>query len=244
MKGIIDKMLVVFPFEVDIYRKEGIDVEFVGHPLLEVLTEPQDRKGFFKRYGLDEQKPVVGLIPGSRKQEIERIFPAMIGAARLLNRQFGTQALVGVAPSLESGYIKSFLHEDNLIQCIDHATYDIMGNVDVAIVTSGTATLETGFFRTPMIVVYKTSAMTYLIGRMVVKIKNIGLVNIVAGDEIVPELIQGDVKPDKLASVAAELLSDENRRKEISSRLGVIRQKLGTPGASKRVADVLISMAA
>jgi lipid-A-disaccharide synthase len=244
MKGIIDKMLVVFPFEVDIYREKGIDVEFVGHPLLEVLTEPQDRKGFFKRYGLDAQKPVVGLIPGSRKQEIERIFPAMIGAARLLNRQFGTQALVGVAPSLESDYIKSFLREDNLIQCVDHATYDIMGNVDVAIVTSGTATLETGFFRTPMIVVYKTSAMTYFIGRMLVKIKNIGLVNIVAGGKIVPELLQGDVKPDTLASMAAELLTDENRRKEISSRLGVIRERLGTPGASKRVADVLISMAA
>jgi lipid-A-disaccharide synthase len=244
MKDVIDKMLVVFPFEVEIYRKENIDVEFVGHPLLEVLSEPQDRAGFFKRYGLDNSKPVIGLIPGSRKQEIERIFPAMIGAARLLHEQLGAQIVVAVAPSLESDYVKSFLRDDTMMQCIHQATYDVMGNVDVALVTSGTATLETGFFRTPMVVVYKTSFLTYLIGRMLVKIKNIGLVNIVAGSQIVPELIQGEVQPDRLASIAAELLDDTNRRKDISSRLGIIREKLGTPGASKRVADVLLSMAA
>ncbi|MFI5252671.1 MAG: lipid-A-disaccharide synthase [Bacteroidota bacterium] len=244
MKGVIDKMLVVFPFEVDIYRQKGIDVEFVGHPLLEVLAEPQDRGGFFKRYGLDDKKPVVGLFPGSRKQEIERIFPPMIGAARMLLQQLGAQIVVGVAPSLDNAYVKSFIRDEGLMQCINHATYDVMGNVDIAIVTSGTATLETGYFRTPMIVVYKTSFVTYLIGRLLIEIKNIGLVNIVAGKEIVPELIQGDVTPDKLAKLAAKLLGDKRRLAEIASGLHVIRENLGAPGASKRVADVLIAMAA
>ena len=243
MKGVIDKMLVVFPFEVDIYRKENFEVEFVGHPLLEVLTEPQDREGFFKRYGLDEKKPVVGLFPGSRKQEIERIFPAMLGAARILRNQFGAQVLVGVASSLESRYVKSFVREDNPVQLIHHATYDVMRNVDVAVVTSGTATLETGYLQTPMVVVYKTSLATYFIGRMLVKIKNIGLVNIVAGNEIVPELIQGDVHPVKIAACVAEMLNDKDRRRDIASRLGIIREKLGSPGASGRVAEALMAIA-
>lgn len=243
MKGLIDKMLVVFPFEVDIYKSEGIDVEFVGHPLLEVLTEPQERKSFCTRYGLNEMKPIVGLIPGSRKQEIERIFPAMIGAARLLHREFGAQPVVGLAPTVELEYMESFLHNDVPMTFVRHATYDVMGNSDVALVTSGTATLEAACFKTPMVVVYKTSLMTYLIGRMLVKVNNIGLVNIVAGKRIVPELIQSRATPDRMAREAAKILHDEQLRKTMINELGVIRERLGTVGASKRVADTICAFA-
>ena len=243
MKGLIDKMLVVFPFEEEIYRQKGVDVEFVGHPLLEVLEEPQSRELFCKRYELDPQKLVVGLFPGSRKQEIERMFPVMLGAARTLHKELGVQTVVGVAPMIDPEYIRSFLRNDFAAQLVFNATYDAMANADVALVTSGTATLETACFQTPMVVVYKTSWLTFAIGRMFVRIKNIGLVNIVAGKRVVPELLQGQLTPQRLAAAAADLLRDKRRRQEISNNLAVVRQRLGTPGASARVAEAILSMA-
>jgi len=231
---------VVFPFEVEIYRKEGIPVDFVGHPLLEELTEPQGRKEFCVRYGLDETRPVLGLFPGSRRQEIERLFPVMIGAARLLHRSMGVQTVVGVSSILDHEFMRSFLRDDFPVVLVQHATYDCMKNSDVAIVTSGTATLETGCFRTPMLVVYKTSSLTYLIGRLLVRIKNIGLVNIVAGKSVVPEILQWSVTPQRLAAQAGRLLSDPDARRRMSDELRVVRERLGTPGASERVARIIL----
>jgi lipid-A-disaccharide synthase len=242
MKGLIDRMLVVFPFEVDIYRKEGIDVQFVGHPLLEVFTEPQGRKEFCKRYGFDEAQPIVGLFPGSRKQEIERIFPVMLGASRYLNRKLGAQLAVGVSSVLEFDFIKSFVRDDLPVRLIQNATYDIMKNSDLVLVTSGTATLETGYYRTPMIIVYKTSLLTYLIMRSLIRIKKIGLVNIVAGKNVVPELLQWRATAPRLAAEAAALLQDKKMRDDISRCLAVVKEKLGTAGASARVADVILSL--
>lgn len=241
MRGLIDKMLVVFPFEEEIYRREGIDVAFVGHPLLEVLTPAQDRAGFCKRYGLDGGKPILGLFPGSRRQEIEEIFPSMIGAARMLEKQLGVEVIVGVASALDNDYLKSFVMGDFPIRLVQNATYDIMANSDLALVTSGTATLETACYRTPMIVVYRTSWPTYLIGRLLVRIKNIGLVNIVAGKKIVPELLQQKVTPHRLAREAARMLQDTAMRDDIREQLSVVRQRLGSAGASARVADTILS---
>jgi lipid-A-disaccharide synthase len=243
MKGLIDKMLVVFPFEVDIYSKEGIDVEFVGHPLLEVLDQPQARDAFCKRWELNDQKRIVGLFPGSRRQEVERIFPSMLGAARILHQHHGTQTIVGVASTLEKEYVTSFLRDDFPVTLIHNATYDAMKNADVALVTSGTATLETGFLQTPMIVVYKTSFLTYLIGRLLVRIKNIGLVNIVAGRKIVPEILQYQLTPRRLAQEASNILESEGKQKEMSEGLAVVKEKLGTPGASQRVAKSILAIA-
>jgi lipid-A-disaccharide synthase len=243
MRSVIDKMLVVFPFEEEIYTRAGIAAEFVGHPLLEVLTEPQDRKGFRRRYGLDDSKPVLGLFPGSRKQEIERIFPAMLGAARILHGKLGVQPVVGVSSLLDYEYVKGFIREGSPVVLLQNATHDIMGNADLAVVTSGTATLETGCFGTPMIVVYRTSWPTYLIGRALVRVKDIGLVNIVAGRRVVPELIQHAASPQRIAAEAERLLADPERMKAIASDLALIRGRLGTPGASKRVAGAILAMA-
>ena len=243
MKELIRKMFVVFPFEVPIYEREGIDVEFVGHPLLEVLSEPQRRPEFCKRWGLEERGKIVGLFPGSRKQEIERIFPAMLGAARMLNRDQGAQIVVGASPSLDIDYLRSFLRGDFPVTIVQNATYDVMKNSDVALVTSGTATLETGYYQTPMIVVYKTSALTYLIGRLLVRVKNIGLVNIVAGSGIVPEYIQWKATPANLAAETADLLNNDDRRKKIAQSLRIVRDRLGTPGASARVANAIAALA-
>jgi lipid-A-disaccharide synthase len=243
MRGLIDKMLVVFQFEEDLYRREGIEVAFVGHPLLEVLTEGQDRTGFCTRYGIGTGKPILALFPGSRRQEIEEIFPAMIGAARMLQKQLGVEVVVGAASALDYDYLKSFVMGDFPIRLVQNATYDIMANADLALVTSGTATLETACYRTPMIVVYKTSWPTYLIGRLLVRISNIGLVNIVAGKTVVPELLQGAVTPHRLAREAARMLQDEKLLASIREELAVVRQRLGTPGASARVAETILSFA-
>jgi lipid-A-disaccharide synthase len=243
MKGLIDKMLVVFPFEIEIYRNEDIDVEFVGHPLLEVFDQPQNKSEFCKRWGLDEKKQIVGLFPGSRRQEVERIFPAMIGAARILHKQCDVQTVVGVSSLLDHEFVKSFLRDDIPVTLIRNATYDVMSNADLAIVTSGTATLETGYFQTPMVVVYKTSWLTYLIGRLLVRIKNIGLVNIVAGRRVVPELLQWEVTPQRIAVEASVMLSSESKRREISDALAVVKERLGTRGASVRVAEAILATA-
>ncbi len=242
MKGVIDKMMIVFPFEEEIYRRQGIDVQFVGHPLLEVFTEPLGRKEFSKRFEFDQTKPLLGLFPGSRIQELERIFPSMLGAARILHNKIGVQVAVGISSALKYEYVKSFIRGDFPVQLIQHATHDVMKNSDVALVTSGTATLETAYYQTPMIVVYKTSWLSYLIGRILVRIKNIGLVNIVAGEQIVPEILQSKVNPQNLASEALRILEDEKLRKDISRRLLIVRDRLGTKGASIRVAEAILSM--
>lgn len=242
MKGVIDKMLVVFPFEEAIYRKEGIDVEFVGHPLLEVLDEPQGRADFCRRYELDPSAPILGLFPGSRRQELERIFPPMLGAARILHRTKRVQAAVGVSSVLEFDFVRSFVRGDFPLRLIQNATHDVMKNSDVALVASGTATLETGYYGTPMVVVYRTSPMSYMVGRLLVRVKNIGLVNIVAGERIVPELLQSRATPQRLAAEALRMLEDERLRKELSAKLSIVRERLGSRGASRRVAETIVSM--
>ncbi len=240
MKALVDRMLVVFPFELPIYQEEGIPAEFVGHPLLEEITEPQGRAEFIKRYELDADRPILGLFPGSRRQEIERLFPVMIGAARKLHASHGVQTVVGVSSVLDHEFVRSFLRDDFPVRLVQHATHDCMKNADVAIVTSGTATLETGVFQTPMLVVYKTSNLTYMIGRLLVRIKNIGLVNIVAGRTVVPEILQWSVTPERLATEAARLFDDRARRERIAGELAVVRERLGSPGASRRVAEVVL----
>jgi lipid-A-disaccharide synthase len=163
----------------------------------------------------------------------------MIGAARQLHTESGIQVVVGVASILETEFVRSFLRDDFPVTLVRNATHDVMANANLAIVTSGTATLETACYGTPMIVVYRTSPATYAIGRMLVKVKNIGLVNIVAGREIVPELIQRDVTPEKISRLASGMLGDEPRLKNITAGLAHVRSGLGTVGASKRVAAAI-----
>lgn len=236
MRGVVDTMLVIFPFEVDLYRKEGVDAEFVGHPLLEVLRSNLDRKGFFKRYGLDPNKKLLGLFPGSRLQEVENIFPEMLKAARVIEREHGMQAAVAVAPTLDEKQLQPFYNLEG-IHLIKDASYEVMAHSDFALVTSGTATLEMALFGTPMVVVYKTSWPTYLIGRALVRIKNIGLVNIVAGKRIVPELIQHRATGANLAREALKILRDESVLATMRGDLSKVKEQLGEVGASRRVAE-------
>ncbi len=243
MKGFVDRMKVVFPFEVGIYRDEGINVEFVGHPLAESLGANLQRDAFMRKYGLDPSLKLVGLFPGSRRQEIHRIFPVMALAGGILRNESGVQLAVSVAPHLDRSLIERALPGKIPMTFVEYDTYELMRHADAAIVTSGTATLETGWFGTPMVVVYRTSALTYLIGRLLVDIRNIGLVNIVAGEQVVPEFVQGAMTPEHLASAIRKMLDDPAYADEIRRKLGIIRTRLGTPGASQRVVDGIIELA-
>jgi lipid-A-disaccharide synthase len=238
---LVDKMLVILPFEADFYHAKRIDAEFVGHPLLEVLESKLDRKSFCKRFSLDEQRPIVALFPGSRKQEIDSIFPEMLSAAQLISVQNNAEIIVGLAPTLEEEYFRT-LYNLKGVHFIKGLTYEVMANADFAFVTSGTATLETACFGTPMFVIYKTSWLTYLIGRALVHVKNIGLVNIVAGKMIVPEFIQYAATAKKMAKAAMKLLNDKKRLEDMKAELSKVKVMLGTVGASRRVAERVLQM--
>jgi len=242
MRRLVDRMKVVFPFEVDIYRKEGIDVEFVGHPIAERIGASLGRDAFFARNGLDPARKLIGLLPGSRQQEIERIFPVMLEAAADLCRRRPVQVAVGVAPNLGPAVLRAHIPAGAAVTLIEDATYDLMMHADVAMVTSGTATLETGWFGTPMVVVYKTSPVSFFIGRLLVDVPYIGLVNIVAGQKVVPELLQSEMTKENLLKTLGDLLDDPARADAMRRDLAVIRTRLGNPGASARVADGIIAL--
>jgi lipid-A-disaccharide synthase len=192
---------------------------------------------------LDPARTVLALFPGSRRQEIERILPVMANAAALLVRETGCQVAVGVAPALGPGILREHLTDTPGVTLIENATHGLMEHADAAIVTSGTATLETGWFGTPMVVVYRTSPITFFIGRLLVRVPYIGLVNIVAGERVVPELIQRDLTPARLAAAVRPLLVDPGTARAMRGKLAVIRERLGAPGASERVARDILALA-
>jgi lipid-A-disaccharide synthase len=242
MVGVVDKMLVVFPFEEEIYRKKGIDVQFVGHPLLEELNVEFTRDQFCKRYGLDPEKKILALIPGSRRQEIEDLFSVMARAAGVLQRDERCEVVVAVAPNLRRELFETFVPPGVSLHFAENATHEVMKYANLAIVTSGTATLETACFETPMVVVYRTSWITYRIARALVRIKNISLVNIVAGKTIVPELVQGNATVPKIVAAVSELYRNEERCFRMKKELSAVRGLLGSLGASTNVAKTILAM--
>jgi lipid-A-disaccharide synthase len=242
MVGVVDKMLVVFPFEEEIYRKKGIDVQFVGHPLLEELNVEFTRDQFCKRHGLDPKNKILALIPGSRRQEIENLFSVMARAAGALQRDERCEIVVAVAPNLRRELFETFVPPGVSLHFAENATHEVMKYAHLAIVTSGTATLETACFETPMVVVYRTSWITYHIARALVRIKNISLVNIVAGKTIVPELVQGDATVPKIVAAVSELFRNEERCFRMRKELSAVKGLLGSLGASTNVAKTILAM--
>ena len=243
MKRLVDRMKVVFPFEVEIYRKEGIDVEFVGHPLVERLGSSLTRDDFLRRFGLDSGKRLLGLFPGSRPQEIENILPRIAEAAGVIRRSHDLQVAVGVASNLGRQAVEHYIPRGlKGIHFVENATYDLMRHSDCAIVTSGTATLEAGWFGTPMVVVYRTSPVTFFIGRMLVDVPYIGLVNIVAGRKVVQEFVQHDLTVENLVRELGRLLDEPVYVDSMKKDLKVIQERLGEKGASGRVADGILAL--
>ncbi|OQY29391.1 MAG: lipid-A-disaccharide synthase [Candidatus Cloacimonetes bacterium 4572_55] len=247
----IDRIAVIFPFEVDIYKRVGLDAHFVGHPLLEILdasnassSATQDRELFCQTYGLDPSRPILGMLPGSRRQEIRRLLPVMLESALAVKREIpDLQFTLSVAPTLSPEFIKSYLIDSHLDALyLKGCNYDLIRSADVMLVKSGTSTLETGIIGKPMVIIYKINWLSYLLARLLVKVDHIGMVNVVAGRRIAPELIQHEAAPEKIAPLICDLLTRPDKREAMKKDLQSVRKRLGTPGASERAASLALEL--
>jgi len=244
IKKAVDRMIVILPFEEPFYREAGVNVTFVGHPLLDEVKKKYTRPEAMKRFGLKEEATTIAILPGSRRSEVGRLLPEMLGACRILTEKLSPlQFVLPLAGTLDPEFVRNILRQFPVqVNVIKDETYDVIGASDVAIVASGTATLETALLETPMVVVYKVSASSYAIGRRFVRVDHIGLANIIAGRTIVPELIQKEASPERIASEVRELILRPGRTREMKAALTEIRGKLGVPGASQRAARIACDM--
>jgi lipid-A-disaccharide synthase len=243
MKSLVRKMFVVFSFEEKIYKDEGIDVEFVGHPILDRINGYNflSKENFFESCNLDTAKDILLILPGSRKFEVEKIFPACIEAALRLKKEFNLQIVVAGAASIDEKLFAGIspLSEYKIIK---NKNYELMKYSKVGIIKSGTSTLESGLFGLPMVIVYKTSLLTYFISKSLVRLKNIGMANIISGENVVTELIQHNVNPDSIYNEVKKILSDGDLFDSIKRKLSSIKIKLGSEGAAKRTAQSIYSL--
>ncbi|MBL7924655.1 MAG: lipid-A-disaccharide synthase [Bacteroidia bacterium] len=237
IKRDVDKMLVILPFEKDFYQKWGMEVDFVGHPLLDAIGHRQWAGPDWKKaHGIPEDKNMVALLPGSRKQEIETMLPLMLQATEDLH-QF--HYVLAMAPSQDPAFYQGLLGNRKDISLIQGQTYAILSQASAALVTSGTATLETALFGVPEVVCYKGNVVSYWIARQLVKVKYISLVNLVMDREIVKELIQADLKAANLRQELLKLF-DTDYRKKMLEAFTELKQKLGGEGASEKSSNIII----
>lgn len=237
IKNRIDKMLVVFPFEQKLYNENNINVELVGHPLVERINNYKflNRKELFQKLQLDESKDILLLMPGSRRQEVEKIYPQIVNAARKLGEEFNLQIVTAGSVNIDIELFNR-LSGTSDIKVVTGYTYDLIKHAKFGIIKSGTSTLEAAYFALPMIIVYKTSTLTYLIGKQLIKVNKIGMPNILLDVVVVPELIQSDVSEEKIYNAGKKILSDQNRYSSIKTKLSEVKNKLGNADASARAA--------
>lgn len=239
----VDHMAVVFPFEVPFYEKWGVKVSFVGHPLLDIVRSREPREGVLAQLALDAEKPTIAILPGSRRGEILYHLPVLLDAAFRLSQDSAVQFLMIRASTVDRGELESMLKRVSLrIPIVEDQRYDAVAACDLAWTASGTATVETALLLKPMIIVYRLSWLTYALARMLVNVKHVGMVNIMAGKEVVPELIQADFTAERVVKKTRTLLENRDRRDRIVGKLVSLREKLGTPGAADRVAHIAMSM--
>jgi lipid-A-disaccharide synthase len=239
---LVKAMIVVFPFEVDIYKNAGLDVRFVGHPLTDVVQSAYTQQEARKSLGLDPARRTLALLPGSRTKELTNLLPDMLAAAGILKKRYpDLQFVLPMAPTLSESFIRTFTDaSDVAVKLIDGRVYDVLRASDAAIVTSGTATLETGLMAVPMVIIYRVSTLSYVIGRMLVDVEHIGLVNIVAGHRLVPELVQREATAGNIAGAMTKMLDDPGYYRKLRTGLAGLRTQLGEAGASRRVASLVL----
>lgn len=243
VRKLVDKMLLVFPFEVDFYKKENVNIDYVGHPLVERINQYKflSEDEFFSKFKLEKGKEILLVMPGSRKQEVKTIFPEVIEAADRLAKKFSLQVVVARSRNINEEYFLQPRNKKKYLVIEDH-NYELMKYSKFGIIKSGTSTLEAGYFALPMIVVYKTNPFTYLIGKQLVKLDRIGMVNILLNEMVVPELIQNEANSSNIYDAAFKILSDNRRYENIKLRLGSIKENLGGEGASKRAAKAILEV--
>jgi len=242
MKKNLSRVLVMFPFEEEIYRKAGIPVDFIGHPLVDVVKPNATRAEFLAAQGLDSSKPIVALLPGSRPTEISLNLPAMLDACEGLARDLRPQFTMAAAPGLEEGFFQRYLRPGLVIKRIAGAPYDVLASADCAIVSSGTATVEAALLGTPMVVVYRVSQTSAFILRRMIRAPFLAMVNLIAGKRVVPELVQDDFTGPRVEAEVRRLLGSEADREEMKRELAEVRRRLGPGGAIDRAADALAAI--
>ncbi|MCO5725707.1 lipid-A-disaccharide synthase [Robiginitalea marina] len=238
IKRDIDELYVILPFEKEFYEeKHGMPVHFVGHPLIDALEglPERDPAGFRQAHGLDPDKPIIAILPGSRAQEVRSILPVMLA---LVPRFPAYQFVVAGAPSLDPDFYREFL-EGSRARLLQEQTYPLLLHAHAALVTSGTATLETALLGVPQVVCYKGNWVSYQIARRLITLKYISLVNLIMDREVVTELIQGDLTPDNLSGELEAILEGKGREEQLEA-YGVLRQKLGGKGASYKAAKLIV----
>jgi lipid-A-disaccharide synthase len=239
----VDHMVVVFPFEVPFYETWGVKVSFVGHPSLDIVRVEDSREVTLTRLALDTGKRTVAILPGSRREEVSRHLPVLLDAARQLRRDADVQFLVIRASTVDRQDLESGLEGFPLrIPIVEERRYDAVSACDLAWTASGTVTLETALLLKPMIIVYRLSWFTYALARLLVKVKHVGIVNIVAGEGVVPELIQSAFTAARVVRETRNIMDNQDLCDGIVKKLIALREKLGTPGAADRVASIALSM--
>lgn len=244
IKKTVNQMAVILPFEVETYRRAGFTVNYVGHPLLDMVKTGSSRQALRQKFGLAEDKLTIGILPGSRIAEIRKLLPELLRAAEILKKEFpDIQCVLPLADTLDEKTVNEIISRFNVkIKIISGHTYDAVSCADLALVASGTATLEVALLKVPMIIVYKVSLLSYVVGRLIVNVKYIGLANIIAGKTIVPELVQSDANGERIAREALSLLKNEERKRAMMKELEIINAKLGKPGAAIRTAKLALDM--
>lgn len=242
IKKCVTKIIVFFKFEEDLYKAHGVNAEFVGHPLSETVKPLLSKNEILKKYGLSDKKAIIALLPGSRMTEVKTLLHIMVGGARIIDKELnGAQFVIAKYKNLPLElYEKAVKNSRCPLKIIEGDIYNILSVAKFAIVASGTATLETAIIGTPFIITYKTNLINYIAYKIVTKIKVLGLVNVIAGKVIVPELLQYDATPTKLANTSIEILRDDSKCSAMLAELNRVKASLGTPGARLRAARAIL----
>jgi len=237
----VDKMLVVFPFEEEMYKNGNVPVDYIGHPLVERIEGYNflSKSELFNNLGLEEEKEILLVLPGSRKHEIEKLLPELTKAAEKLSKNLNMQTIIACADNLEESYLKRFIRNSS-IKIVKGNTYNLLKHSKFGIIKSGTSTLETAIFLLPFVAVYSTSKFTYWLAKRLVKVNNIAMPNIIAGNEVVKEFIQDDVNAEAISNYCEKLMNENDMMNELVENLRLVRNKLGGSGASKNAAKIIL----
>jgi lipid-A-disaccharide synthase len=242
IRKLFQKVLVIFPFEERFYQREGVAAEFVGNPLVDEVRATKSRAEFCAAHELDASRPLVAILPGSRRSELRFNVPVLADAVRELSAEPRRQFVVAAAPGLARDLFAPLLDVGAAVKIVDGETYNAVGAADCAVVCSGTATVETALLGTPMVVVYRLSRFTASMARLMVRTRTFAMANLIAGKRIVPELIQDDFTAGKVAAEVRHLLDDPAARQEMKDDLSEIRARLGPGGATERAADAIVRL--
>jgi lipid-A-disaccharide synthase len=234
--------LCIFPFEEQWYRRRGVKADFIGHPLVGNVAATKTRAEFAAACELDPAKPILALLPGSRSGEIAHHMPTLMQACRRIQKEREVQFVLALAPGVKRSEIAGYLIPEVAVHVVKDASYDALGAADLSIVSSGTATVEAALMDAPMIVVYRLAPLTATIARLLVRTPMFAMVNLIAGKRVVPELVQKNFTPGRLANEVIRLLDSPDARAEMRRGLAEVREKLGPPGAVERAADLIAEM--